>query len=82
VDIQNSTAAEAVYFKMFSRYRTKHAFSLQSIGIKKPKGEAGSSAIAIIVGLFVAFGGVLFGYDDASMFALAVIISSVLVLTL
>ncbi|PQE23074.1 glucose transporter rco-3 protein [Rutstroemia sp. NJR-2017a WRK4] len=52
---------------MFSRFRTKHAFSLRSIGIKKPKGEAGSSAIAIIVGLFVAFGGVLFGYDTGTI---------------
>lgn len=28
----------------------------------KPKGEPGSSVTAIGVGLFVAFGGVLFGY--------------------
>jgi uncharacterized membrane protein YjfL (UPF0719 family) len=30
--------------------------------LKKPEGVAGSTAPAIIVGLFVAFGGVLFGY--------------------
>lgn len=36
-------------------------FSLQRVGIKKPEGVAGSSAFAILVGLFVAFGGVLFG---------------------
>lgn len=30
--------------------------------LKKPEGVAGSTAPAILVGLFVAFGGVLFGY--------------------
>ena len=30
--------------------------------IKKPENVAGSAAPAIIIGLFVAFGGVLFGY--------------------
>jgi hypothetical protein len=30
--------------------------------LKKPQGVAGSTAPAIMVGLFVAFGGVLFGY--------------------
>lgn len=30
--------------------------------LKKPEGVAGSTAPAIIVGLFVAFGGILFGY--------------------
>ena len=30
--------------------------------LKKPPTVAGSAAPAIIVGLFVAFGGVLFGY--------------------
>jgi SP family sugar:H+ symporter-like MFS transporter len=37
-------------------------FSLRSIGIKKPEGTPGSSATAIFVGLFVAFGGILFGF--------------------
>lgn len=37
-------------------------FSLRSIGIMKPEGTPGSSVTAIGVGLFVAFGGVLFGY--------------------
>lgn len=32
------------------------------IMIKKPEGAAGSAWPAICVGLFVAFGGVLFGY--------------------
>lgn len=32
------------------------------IGLKKPQGEAGASWPAIVVGCFVAFGGVLFGY--------------------
>jgi len=33
------------------------------IVLKKPAGTAGSSWPAIAVGLFVAFGGVLFGYE-------------------
>lgn len=32
------------------------------IMLKKPEGSAGSAFPAILVGLFVAFGGVLFGY--------------------
>ncbi|KAI8940306.1 hypothetical protein NX059_004002 [Plenodomus lindquistii] len=35
--------------------------------IQKPEGVAGSVAPAIIVGLFVAFGGVLFGYDTGTI---------------
>lgn len=31
-------------------------------GLKKPDDAVGSAAPAIIIGLFVAFGGVLFGY--------------------
>jgi len=30
--------------------------------LRKPPGEAGASAPAIVIGLFVAFGGILFGY--------------------
>ena len=30
--------------------------------LKKPENVAGSAAPAIIIGMFVAFGGVLFGY--------------------
>jgi hypothetical protein len=30
--------------------------------LKKPEGAAGSALPAILVGLFVAFGGVLYGY--------------------
>lgn len=30
--------------------------------LKKPEAVAGSAAPAIIIGLFVAFGGILFGY--------------------
>ena len=30
--------------------------------IQKPADEAGSAGFAIIIGLFVAFGGLLFGY--------------------
>jgi hypothetical protein len=36
-------------------------FSLRSLGFKKPVDDQGSSITAIGVGLFVAFGGVLFG---------------------
>ena len=35
--------------------------------IKKPQGAAGSSIPAIAIGLFVAFGGVLFGYDTGTI---------------
>ncbi|KAF2270377.1 general substrate transporter [Lojkania enalia] len=34
---------------------------------KKPEGTAGSAMPAILVGLFVAFGGVLFGYDTGTI---------------
>lgn len=46
---------------MFTKTK-RGKFSLKGIGIKKPEGVAGSSAFAILVGLFVAFGGVLFGF--------------------
>lgn len=35
--------------------------------IRKPEGAVGSAFPAIIVGLFVAFGGVLFGYDTGTI---------------
>lgn len=35
--------------------------------IKKPEGAVGSAFPAILVGLFVAFGGVLFGYVSVSV---------------
>lgn len=35
--------------------------------LKKPANVAGSAAPAIIIGLFVAFGGVLFGYDTGTI---------------
>lgn len=35
--------------------------------IKKPEDVAGSAAPAILVGLFVAFGGILFGYDTGTI---------------
>lgn len=38
-----------------------------AIGLKKPEGTAGSAWPAICVGLFVAFGGVLFGYDTGTI---------------
>ena len=37
------------------------------IMIKKPEHVAGSAAPAIIIGLFVAFGGILFGYDTGTI---------------
>ncbi|EDO03542.1 hypothetical protein SS1G_06023 [Sclerotinia sclerotiorum 1980 UF-70] len=51
---------------MFSKAK-RDKMSLKGIGIKKPEGAAGSSFIAILVGLFVAFGGVLFGYDTGTI---------------
>lgn len=38
-----------------------HTLLIMGLMIKKPEHVAGSAAPAIIVGLFVAFGGVLFG---------------------
>lgn len=35
--------------------------------IKKPANAPGSTAPAIIIGLFVAFGGILFGYDTGTI---------------
>jgi len=37
------------------------------IMLKKPEGVAGSAVPAILIGLFVAFGGVLFGYDTGTI---------------
>ncbi|KAI9789463.1 MAG: High-affinity glucose transporter rgt2 [Peltula sp. TS41687] len=37
------------------------------IMLKKPEGVAGSAWPAILIGLFVAFGGVLFGYDTGTI---------------
>lgn len=35
------------------------------LGLKKPEGTPGKSWLAILIGMFVAFGGVLFGYVPA-----------------
>lgn len=35
--------------------------------LKRPEEAAGSAAPAIIIGLFVAFGGILFGYDTGTI---------------
>ncbi|KAK3044717.1 hypothetical protein LTS18_000543, partial [Coniosporium uncinatum] len=35
--------------------------------LRKPPGTAGSAVPAIAIGLFVAFGGVLFGYDTGTI---------------
>ncbi|KAH7319378.1 general substrate transporter [Rhexocercosporidium sp. MPI-PUGE-AT-0058] len=45
----------------------KEKFNLRSIRIIKPEGSPGSSGTAIFVGLFVAFGGILFGYDTGTI---------------
>jgi len=37
------------------------------INFKKPEGEAGAAWPAIVIGLFVAFGGVLYGYDTGTI---------------
>lgn len=37
------------------------------LGIKKPADVPGSSVPAIVIGIFVAFGGILFGYDTGSI---------------
>lgn len=31
--------------------------------LKKPEGEAGAAWPSILIGLFVSFGGILYGYD-------------------
>jgi SP family sugar:H+ symporter-like MFS transporter len=38
-----------------------------AIGFKKPTDTVGKTWPAIAVGLFVAFGGVLFGYDTGTI---------------
>lgn len=35
--------------------------------IRKPPGEEGKTLPAILIGIFVAFGGILFGYDTGSI---------------
>ncbi|KAL4739901.1 hypothetical protein BDV11DRAFT_169674 [Aspergillus similis] len=35
--------------------------------LRKPDDAAGSAAPAILIGLFVAFGGVLYGYDTGTI---------------
>jgi len=37
------------------------------VSFKKPEGEAGAAWPAILIGLFVAFGGVLYGYDTGTI---------------
>jgi SP family sugar:H+ symporter-like MFS transporter len=37
------------------------------LAFKKPEGVPGKSWPAILIGLFVAFGGVLFGYDTGTI---------------
>lgn len=41
--------------------------SKMGLALKKPEGVPGKSWPAIIIGLFVAFGGVLFGYDTGTI---------------
>ncbi|PTB68381.1 general substrate transporter [Trichoderma citrinoviride] len=39
----------------------------EKLGFKRPADEAGSSWVAILMGFFVAFGGVLYGYDTGTI---------------
>ncbi|KAH8646621.1 glucose transporter-like protein [Xylariales sp. PMI_506] len=43
------------------------ASALRRLSLHKPAEEAGKSWPAIVIGLFVAFGGVLFGYDTGTI---------------
>lgn len=36
--------------------------------LRKPEGEPGASWPAIVIGLFVAFGGVLYGFDTVCLY--------------
>jgi MFS family permease len=38
-----------------------------TLGLSKPVAEAGAAWPAIVIGVFVAFGGVLFGYDTGTI---------------
>ena len=38
-----------------------------TFGLNRPRDEAGSATTAIFIGLFVAFGGILFGYDTGTI---------------
>jgi SP family sugar:H+ symporter-like MFS transporter len=40
---------------------------IMGLALKKPAGVPGKSWPAIVIGLFVAFGGVLFGYDTGTI---------------
>jgi hypothetical protein len=48
--------------------------------LKKPQGVAGSTAPAILVGLFVAFGGVLFGYASSISYQRTMLTFTVMIL--
>lgn len=48
--------------------------------MKKPQGVAGSTAPAILVGLFVAFGGVLFGYASSISYQRTMLTFTVMIL--
>ncbi|KAH0494799.1 hypothetical protein TgHK011_008388 [Trichoderma gracile] len=39
----------------------------EKLGFKRPDDEAGASWVAILMGFFVAFGGVLYGYDTGTI---------------
>ncbi|ORY56359.1 glucose transporter-like protein [Pseudomassariella vexata] len=43
------------------------ALPLRKLSLVKPESEAGKAWPAIVIGLFVAFGGVLFGYDTGTI---------------
>lgn len=39
--------------------------------LRKPEGDPGASWPAIVIGLFVAFGGVLYGFDTVCLYGTA-----------
>ncbi|KAI0120950.1 high-affinity glucose transporter RGT2 [Xylariales sp. AK1849] len=43
------------------------AFATRRVSVRKPEREEGKAWPAILIGLFVAFGGVLFGYDTGTI---------------
>ncbi|KAF4971594.1 hypothetical protein FSARC_1626 [Fusarium sarcochroum] len=53
------------YFLSTSFYSTMGIFRKASLS--RPEGEAGKTWLAIAMGFFVAFGGVLFGYDTGTI---------------
>jgi len=49
---------------------------LRRISLAKPEGVAGKAWPAIVIGFFVAFGGVLFGYDTGTISGILAMVCS------